>query len=350
MSLLDTAPRPSRRRVADLHCDLLTYLVVGEMQEKERSPHDDLSRASIGQMRDGGVALQTLAIFVMTAPGWSRIGLQEAEIFARIVERNPDHLRTVGTLADLPSQGSAEQPIGVIAAVENASAFAEEDEPLDAALKRYEQLTRVTGPLLYVSLTWNDENRFGGGNGTDVGLKDDGRALLDFLADRGPAVDFSHTSPRLADEILDYTYKKGLDIPVLASHSPYAALVDIPRNLTDRAAREIAARGGVIGLNLLARFLKGETPECFADQIRHAQSLDILNAQVMGADFFYEGDIPDRPEDAPEFEFHPGFDSSACYPRLFDALRDTLGLDERTLDDLAWGNFERFAGRVLAAH
>ena len=340
---------PGRRAVADLHCDLLAYLVVGEMQGLKRTPNDALSRASLPQMRQGGVALQTLAIFVTSRPGWSAIGHKQAEIYARLVETYDQDVRPVRSMADL----AADERIGLVAAVENASAFADEDASMDEVLKGYERIRALTGPLLYVSLTWNGENRFGGGVPMDEtteakGLKPDGKVLLDYLAEKGPAVDLSHTSPRLAHDILDYIYAKGLDLPVLASHSPYRSLVDIQRNLGDVEAKEIAARGGLIGLNLLGRFLKGEPPHCFVDQIRHAQELGVLGAQAMGADFFYEGDIPDRPADAGE-EFHPGFADASCYPSLFSALQEELELDDAVLDDLAWNHFESFLPKVLPA-
>ena len=332
--------------VADLHCDLLAYLVVGAMQGESRSIHDDRCRVSLGQMRNGGVALQTLAIFVMTAPEWTQLGQQQAEIYARLVEQHADELLAVRTPDDVKAALTGDR-VGVIPSVENASAFAEEDEPLDRALERFDRMVGITGPLLYVSLTWASENRFGGGNNSELGLSDDGKALIDFLADRGPALDLSHANPRMAHDILDYTYKKGLDLPILASHSPFAGIVDIPRNLTDDAAKEVAARGGVIGMNLLARFLKGDAPTCFVDQVKYAQNIGVDGAQVMGADFFYEGDIPNRPKDAPDDEFHPGFGNASCYPSLLTALQEGAGLSDDDVREMAWGRVERFASRVL---
>ena len=341
--------QPKPRRVADLHCDLLAYLVVGDMQGLKRTPHDNLSRASIPQMRSGGVALQTLAIFVTSQKGWSKLGHRQAELYADLVRTYDQDVRPVRSMAEL----EADERVGLVPAIENASAFAEEDEPLDDALAGYERIRSLVGPLLYVSLTWNGENRYGGGVGSDKGLKPDGKVLLEYLADQrsagtGPAVDFSHTSPRLAHDILDFTYAKGLDLPVLASHSPYRGVLDIERNLGDVEAKEIAARNGVVGLNLLARFLKGEPPHCFVDQIRHAQELGILDSQVMGADFFYEGDIPDRPDDVDD-EFHPGFADSSCYPRLWQELQEQLELEDSLLDDLAWNHAAAFLGQVLPA-
>ena len=341
-------PRASRP-VADLHCDLLAYLVVGAMQGESRSIRDDRCRVSLRQMREGGVALQTLAIFVMTAPEWTAIGGRQAEIYARLVDEEAEDLQAVRSAADLDGLLKDDRRVGVVPAIENASAFAEEDEPLDRALDRFDQMVKLTGPLLYVSLTWNTANRFGGGNNAESGLTDDGKALLDFLADRGPALDLSHASPRLAHDVLDYTYSKGLDLPVLASHSPYAGIVDTPRNLTDEAAKEIANRQGVIGLNLLSRFLDGDPADCFVDQLKHARKIGVLDAQVMGADFFYEGDVPGYDPETTPPDFHQGYGDASCYPRLLEDLQQGLDLSREEVSDMAWGRIERLAKRILPA-
>ncbi|MEM1204671.1 MAG: membrane dipeptidase [Acidobacteriota bacterium] len=334
----------SHPRVADLHCDLLAYLLAGELQGEERSPHDRRCLVSIPQMREGGVAFQTLAIFTMSRPDWADLGMRQAEIFAQMVETYDEDLRPVRTPGDL---GVGDGRIAVMAAVENASAFALEEGPLDAAFERFDRMTGLVGPRLYVSPTWNHANRFGGGNATDEGLTDDGRVLLEFLAERRVAVDLSHTCRRMAADILDVTYAKGLDLPVLASHSPFAGVKDIPRNLADDAAQEVARRGGLLGLNLLARFLEGDAPACFVDQLAHARSLGVEDAFAFGCDFFYPGDMPtDLQSDG--IHFHPGYDDASCYPRLLDAFGEGLGLDEGTVADLAHLRVERFVRSILA--
>ncbi|MEM8929610.1 MAG: membrane dipeptidase [Acidobacteriota bacterium] len=330
--------------VADLHCDLLAYLLVGELTDESRSPLDTRALCSLPQLRDGGVGLQVMAIFTLTEKDWTRFGIREAELFATMLDEHDQLVRPVRSAADL----GADERVGLMAAIENASAFAEEDEPLDDAFARFETVEKLAGPLLYVSMTWNTENRFGGGNASDnVGLKPDGRVLLDFLAEQRTSIDLSHTSPRLADDILDYTAKMGLDLPVLASHSVYAGVKDIPRNLRDEAAREVAERGGVIGLNLLRSFVEGEASDAFVRQLRHARDLGVLDrAQVLGTDFFYRLDIP--PEQLKdEDDFFPEYGDATCHPRLLRDLGEAFELDAEALADLAHGRAYRFVERVL---
>lgn len=333
--------------VADLHCDLLAYLVAGEMFGETRTPHDRRSLCALPQMAEGGVAFQGLAIFCLTQKDWSRWGVRQAELFARLLDRERDHVRPVEGASDLdPSDPAGDGRVAVMAAIENGSAFAEEDEPLDQALDRLAMIRRLVGRLLYVGPTWNTENRFGGGCDTDVGLKDDGRVLLEHLAEHGIAVDLSHASPRLADEVLDRTYADGLAVPVLASHSNYAGVVEGPRQLRDEAAREVARRGGVIGLNLYWPFLSGEPPQCFADQLLYARSIGVAEAQALGTDFFYPEDIPPALRKEGD-DFYPGFDDASCHPRLLHALESQLELERSELDELAHGRALRFVRRVL---
>ena len=332
--------------IIDLHCDLLAYLWLGEIQKLKRSAHDECSRAAIPQLKRGGVKVQTLAIFVLPKRDATRGGEIQTEIFARMLEREQDHVRPISSASDLES---SDERIGLIAALEGGSTFAEEDEPLDRALERFDAFEKRLGRILYVSLTWNHETRFGGGNTTKTGLKADGRVLLEYLSGRGIAVDLSHTSHALADGILDTIYAKDLDIPVLASHSNFAALNDLPRNLPPEIAAEIIRRDGVIGINFLLRFLGSPAPEGMIEQFQHARQIGGGKHSVFGADFFYDQDVPAhmRRDDQPDFA--DDFGDASCYPRLLDQLGDQLKLDREAVEDLAWRNAQRFMTRVLKA-
>ncbi|MEO1086454.1 MAG: membrane dipeptidase [Acidobacteriota bacterium] len=335
--------------VYDLHCDLPIFLALAPHFNETRTIFDLRSRCSVPQMRDGGVAFQAMALFTPPSPESAAFGMQVAETLARTLEKHADSYQWIRSLGDLDEERSSDdQRIRVMAAVEGASTFADDAETLDVAFDRFDRLVEVAGPLLYVSLTWVPENRFGGGNASPKGLLDDGRVLLDFLAARGVPVDLSHASPRLAHDILDYSYAKDLDLTALASHSPYAGVRDIPRNLPDEVAKEVASRGGVIGLNVMQPYVEGPAPQAFVDQLKHARELGILDAQVMGADFFCTDDIPPemRKADAPD-DFFDDFGDSSCYPRLLEALQEGMDFSDEELAAVAHGNADRFVRRVL---
>lgn len=331
---------PTPIPIADLHCDLLDYLNNGP----ERSPYDPPPRCSIPQLRAGNVALQVLAMFGVTGDLSSRIGLSQSRIFRGLMDEHADAFVTAHSLDEVHAVPPGKT--GVIAAIENASVFCSESEPLDDGLARFEEIEFRVGRLLYVAMTWNHENRFGGGNRSSVGLKDDGRTLLEYLSGRRIALDFSHMCPRLAREALELIDARGLDLPVLASHSCFAALRESDRNLPDDVAREIIARGGVIGLNFLRIFL-GDPPGSFAAQVRHALELGGAKSYCFGADFFTVEDLdPVHRREAPDGLFFPGFEDSSCYPRLLAQLEKEVPCSEELLLDLAHRNLHGFLERL----
>jgi membrane dipeptidase len=280
--------------IIDLHCDLLLYLA-----EKEgRSFDAPEARCSFPQLQKGGVDLQVLAIYTATKKG----------SYARAC-RQIKKFRTLKT------------PFcKFIAAVENASGLLEEEEDSALLPSRLKALQNDVGSPLYISLTWNSENRFAGGNETHVGLKEDGKALLEEMSGRQIAIDLSHTSDETAVDIFNTIDKKNLKITPIASHSNFRSITNAPRNLPDEMALEIVKRGGVIGLNCVRKFVGEDFKSDFVRMILHARRLGILDHLCFGADFFYDGDSPNRDPLAPFF--HEEFGNSSCYPKLLDLLKE----------------------------
>lgn len=288
-------------QIADFHCDLLSFLA----EDKSRTAHDPASRASIPLLKAGGVNLQTLAIFTKTGEASVREGGKQAEVFFELSKKYPVFGSEIKT----------------IVSIENASGFCDEKEPLQKGLERLEGWFEKAGRIAYISLTWNDENRFGGGNATTVGSKKEGLELLKWMSGKKIAIDLSHTSDRLAEDILKAI--ESLDVIPIASHSNFRKVSDHPRNLPDHLAKEIGARGGLIGLNFVRVFLGSRGPEDFIRQVEHADKLGLLDHFCLGADFFADHVLP------PELHylmpmFNPGFDNASCYPKLIALLEKHL--------------------------
>ena len=327
--------------VADLHCDLLLYLERGY----DRTPHDLAARCSVPQLQAGHVVLQVLPIFVETEKGSTQRGLAQAEVFKVLANQHPDDFEHIQSVERLDSS-IGNHRIGIVAAVENASSFAEEEEEFQVALDRLIHFIGKVGRPIYISLTWNTENRFGGGALTTVGLKEDGRRLLDFLHNKRIAVDLSHASDALAYDILDYLQQQNLRVPVLASHSNMRCVWNAPRNLPDELAKEIVARNGRVGFNLVRSFVGDEnipTEQALIAQLEAALAIVGENHLALGADFFYEKDLPkdsQRREDGGYF--YREFEASDCYPRLLSLWQNSLGLSDETVRRLAYQNIHSF--------
>jgi microsomal dipeptidase-like Zn-dependent dipeptidase len=280
--------------------------------DKKRTAFDDAPRCSLPQLKKGGVKTQVLAVFSETQQGSSLAAKKQISLF--------------------PEALFHEHGITPMLAIENASCICSEEDDLEVSLKWFSSLPHE---FLYISLTWNQENRFGGGAESTAGLKEDGRRLLQFMDGKGIAVDFSHTSDALAFDILEEIDKKGLQIPVMASHSNFRAITDHKRNLPDALAKEIIKRKGIIGLNFVNLFV-GESPENLLDHVEHALSLGAENSLCFGADFFYVGDLDKtRP-----FHFFEEMNDASCYPFVLDLLRTKV--EESVIEKICHQNFEDF--------
>lgn len=260
--------------VVDLHCDLLSHPTFH---------HDDPAvRCSPSQLIEGKVHCQVCAIF--TEGGRKGISLDEQNsLFFSLPKGDP---RILHITYDNPYiLNDAQETLQIVRSIENASGLGDEDVPLEEIFHKLAQLVGE-GPVAYLGLVWNGRNRFGGGVLDPYPLTSDGKHLLEWMHELRIPVDLSHCCDRLADDILDYTLDKLPNMPVLASHSNFRSVQAAPRNLLDPHAKEIAHRGGVIGMNIVNYFV-GSSLKDLQKHLAHAKELGILNRLVLGTDFFY---------------------------------------------------------------
>ena len=301
--------------VIDLHCDLLSYLT---------RPNSDINNiedmgCAIPYLKEGNVKLQIMAIFAPTEPKSHEYGLQQCEIFQKLNEDQnglyqfeKSHLETFGT----------NQNVGMIASLENASAFCDEDISLKEGFQNLERIIDQVGSLLYIGFTHHAENRFGGGNYSTAGLKNDGKALIDYLDKKNIAIDFSHASDALAYDILEYVSKQNINVPIIASHSNYRTIYDHARNLPNNIAQEIIHRKGLIGLNFVRAFVNPDNPDALLDHAAYGLQLGGEEAICYGADYFYTKSNPDKSRIPFYFKEH---ENAGRYPQINDAMDQRFG-------------------------
>lgn len=306
--------------VIDLHCDLLAHML--NMQEPDPFKKEGIG-CSFPDLAKGNVKLQVMAIFTATKPGSAALAVKQSEIFASFLEKYPNDcslVHDIETLNEIPTSSK----IGMIAAIENASGFCEEDEPIEKGFERLEEIIRNVKRILYIGFTHHPENRFGGGNNSQVGIKEDGKKLLDYLNGKKIAVDFSHTSDALAEDILNYISENNLDVPILASHSNYRTVFDHVRNLPDHLAKEIFKRGGIVGVNFLRAFVNNDDPNVLYEHINHGIELGGFNSICFGADYFSTGGHPDKSRIPFYFKEHG---DASCYPSILDEVAKQVSPD-----------------------
>lgn len=323
--------------IIDLHCDLLSYLVKAPNAGVNMT--EDIG-AALPHLKEGNVKQQILAIFTVTQKGSVEFAQQQVKQYQALIAREDFYAITDKATA----QGiKNEDRVGVTLALESASGICEEEEKLDLAFERLDTMLEEVGHLFYISFTHHTENRFGGGNYSDnVGLKRDGELLLEYMDGKKIAADLAHTSDNLAHGIINYIDKKGLDIPVMASHSNFRPLCDHVRNLPDELTQEVVQRKGLIGMNFLKDYIHPTEPEHLIEHILHGLKSDVaLDQLAFGADFFYRKvkvPIERRPL------FFAAHEDASKYPVILDNL-SKKGVSEEVLKQLAYGNTLDFIER-----
>ncbi|KAA0022237.1 dipeptidase [Antrihabitans cavernicola] len=189
----------------------------------------------------------------------------------------------------------------------------------------------------------------------DTGLTAYGRDLVREMNAVGMFVDGSHCSMQTG---LDLSAASSL--PMIYSHSNFAALYPHPRNITDEQARACAETGGVIGVNGVGIFLgingpeqQRERVEAMADHIEYGVDLVGVDHVGVGSDYSF-----DNEEFNAEIALNPQAFSAAYTawgPLRWVPPEDVLtlgnvlrgrGFDDASVAAVLRGNFERVARAV----
>ncbi|MBS0624299.1 MAG: membrane dipeptidase [Verrucomicrobia bacterium] len=321
-------------RIVDFHCDLLSYLAEGHGRADALE-----ARCSWPQLRQGCVTLQVMALYTETSANSTLSFQKQMDCYQNLPTLYPEQFVHCHAL-QLPQ---SDDKIHVLAAVENASGLVLENEPLSLCFRRLDEFLALCSPVVYISLTWNTENRFGGGNQSQIGLKDDGKQLLQYLEGKHIAIDLSHASDQLAYDVLNYLEQENLNLIPIASHSNFRAVCQHPRNLPDELAQEIIRRGGFIGLNLFRPFIGSSLPGDLIAQAEYVLKKGWWEGFCFGADFFCDKQFSHLLSYAAPF-YARSFEDSSCYPRLLELLSSICSAQQ--LQQLAYGNAAAFLTRL----
>ncbi|MGA2496631.1 MAG: membrane dipeptidase [Tepidisphaeraceae bacterium] len=194
--------------------------------------------------------------------------------------------------------------------------------------------------LRIVGLAWK-RTLLAGGTGEPGPLTPLGRTIAAALDRAGFIHDTSHLAEEAFWQLLEMTSG-----PVMASHSNARAIIPTDRQLSDDMARAIAARGGIIGINLFGRFLvppeqRGKRPAHLADAVRQVRHFADLFGHVrqigLGTDL--DGGFG-REENPCELT------TIADLPKLADEL-SSAGFDDSDITGIMGGNWIGYFGRVL---
>jgi len=224
-----------------------------------------------------------------------------------------------------------------------------------------------------VQLTYNKRNLCGDGclEPENAGLSDFGREVIAGINDQHLLLDLSHGGQRTISEAARYS-----KAPPAITHTACRALVNNQRNLYDEQMREIAERGGVVGIFFIAYLRSGigqpaldATPEDLIAHIEHASNVVGEDHIGIGTDGgvaalvitpafrdFWKKRYEDRVHqglatagEGPEaFNYIPEYNTPDRFLKLGDDL-SKRGWPARRVDKLLGGNFHRLLGDVWDA-
>jgi membrane dipeptidase len=199
--------------------------------------------------------------------------------------RNADVFSLVGRIEDL-EHAKKQGKVAVIMGLQNADQFR---TPAD--VKDFYDLG-----LRCAQLTYNAQNLIGSGSTerVDGGVSDYGVKIIEAMNDAGMLIDVSHCGPRTTLDAIELSPR-----PIAITHSNCRALVDHPRLKTDEAIRNLAAKGGVMGITGVRMFVKASEPttiEDIVDHIDHVVKLVGIEHVGIGSDSDLMG-YDDMPKD-----------------------------------------------------
>ncbi len=299
--------------VADGHCDFL-YGMVERGYELGAPKKDQAIR--LDKLIEGGVKLQFFAAWIDMQldknPLNQCMGMIDA--YYRMLEQHP-------TLTPLTKDFDINgERIAAVLTVEGG-------EAIEATVSNLRILHRLG--VRAMTLTWNDVNRlaYPAAKRTRKGLTQLGREVIAEMCRLGIAVDLAHLGDPGIDDVLEIATR-----PVFSSHTNARALCDAPRCMKDEHIREIAKRGGVIGVNFYHKQLAEDGMATVDDVIRHlAHYIEVggVGCAALGSDF----DGMNR--------YIEGLETSAGYPLIAERLL-RLGLTDENVYDVMFGNLYRY--------
>lgn len=326
-----------RWNVTDMHCDTISALLglkrKGEVYSlRKNNLHLDLER-----MYEGGYLLQNFALFVncrkCTSP-WEEF-CELFRVYEEQLKENQDLIQPVLRYEDIEKNR--------LSGKMSALLTVEEGEVCEGEIEKLEILYQRGVRML--TLTWNCENKLGYPNvrpgmflepDTEKGLTKTGIAFVERMEELGMIVDVSHLSDAGFYDVCANTKK-----PFVASHSNAREICGFVRNLTDPMIRELANRGGCMGLNFCVDFLVGDPSDPNDNNsldwaVRHAKYIvNVGGIEVLGLGSDFDG-IDTNPH-------LPGAQSMEC---LWEALHKA-GFTQGQLEQIFSRNVLRVYREIM---
>ena len=303
-------------KLIDFHADTPSLLF-----EKNLPPEGNGAAADMARSRMFSAYGQVAALFCPVAlantAGFSHIRAMAADFRARLTKTDAVLVTDGAEFVESFGAGTRTYLLSV-----------EDLRILDGDLERLRTLHALGVRL--ATLVWKNQSCIGGAWNTAKGLTPFGKAAVEALYDLNMLPDLSHASAAsFCDVALIARAKKK---PLLATHSAAFAVRRHYRNLPDRAFREIANSGGLVGLCLYPPFLTRKNTADVSDVLRHIYHI----TNHFGSDLLALGCDFDGIEEAPT-----ALATIDALPYLADQMKK-VGFSNTQIDSLFYKNGLRF--------
>jgi len=286
--------------VVDLHSDTMLW---GRNPLKRRSTgHVDVPR-----MVEGNMALQVFSSTTKSPAGQNYesnsadardqltpvtvLGLWPIKSWTSIYERAVHQAREL-----YAAEEQAPKALLVVTSRSDLDALLEaraEGKPLVGGILLTEGSHPLEGDLTNVQKLYDEgyrimglqhffDNRLGGslhGQSGD-GLTEFGKAAVSEMERLGIIIDVAHSSPAVVRNVLTLSNR-----PIIVSHTGLKGACDSPRNLEDDLMKEIAAKGGLIGIGFWDAAVCDYTPAGIVRSIRYGIDLLGVDHVALGSDY-----------------------------------------------------------------
>lgn len=286
--------------IADLHCDALLW--SRDLTKRNTVGHVDFPR-----MEDAHMALQAFTI-VTKSPAGQNFSRNSADAFDNITLLNilqarpiPDWFSMFGRAeyqcrrlhrfseayghpfkiirnkSDLEHlialRKTDPKAMGGFLGVEGGHCLEGDLANLDLL---FEEGVRMLGPTHFF------DNELGGSahGESGEGLTEFGRSVVQRMNALGMIIDLAHASPVLIDDVLALSKK-----PVLVSHTGVKGTRDNSRNLSDAHVRQIAEKGGLIGVGFFKGAIKSPLVPGIVDAMKYIRKIAGVQCIALGSDF-----------------------------------------------------------------
>ena len=309
--------------VFDAHSDLPTYVYYSRISGKTKVLEENFEK-----FFGGHIGARVMAIWTVEEkrPTALRYGLEALNQLYRDVAESKRFtiVTSVKDMEKARKDGKVALWLGL-----------EGGEPLEDSLDLLEVFYRLGVRVL--TLTWNLRNSIGDGvlERTNSGLTSFGIEVLKKAEEFGIVVDVSHLNEAGFWDVIE-----NATAPIIASHSNAYALCDDPRNLKDEQIKAIAEKDGVIGVNVIPRFVDKKKPtlDRMIDHIEYIMNLAGYQHVGLGFDFVYY--LPEG-----EKKILEGLENETKIPALLEKLKETFS--EKEVKAITFENFKRVFEKVV---